>query len=508
MAVLDSGRHACVVMPTGTGKTHVGAHLCKLAYYRTRKPAIFVAHTSEILRQTASRFLSTGWRVHIEKSVERVYRLDVMQDAIYNPTVVLASQQTLAQERRLEQWQPDDFSMLVLDECHHTPAATWQAIRQRFSTPWLGLTATPQRPGMAKLWTDVTPFPRGLPEAIEQGWLVPVELRHIEAAPKGPKRKRGNPEPKWERTRRLEEWQTRVIKTVAQSCDMPGIIFWQTVGDCEAAAEIARAQGITSAAISGLTPPRAGVLAGLGTTIQLLHLCQVGIEGMDLPQLASVTFAHPLKGWQMAQALGRGLRPLPGILDRIITAVERVAAIVASAKPRCTVLYSGDPDESDEAFGPVRLLFGDLPKPALIAIAERAEGSTPLTTSDVADIVAESEQRQRERQERRTETEEYHLTRRQRLAATLPPMQTMSGSEKRYHNFRLKWCECLDMLDTSTDTRPVKTKTASNIAHMSCRFLSKHGYPSNHGRIEAHILTWPVEVANKLQQWLFPQAWR
>lgn len=63
------------------------------------------------------------------------------------------------------------------------------------------------------------------------------------------------------------------------------------------------------------------------------------LEGFDAPPTALIGMARPTKSRSLyAQALGRGTRPLDGLVDQYETPDERIAAILTSAKPDCLVM--------------------------------------------------------------------------------------------------------------------------------------------------------------------------
>ncbi len=73
--------------------------------------------------------------------------------------------------------------------------------------------------------------------------------------------------------------------------------------------------------------------------LQCLCSCGVFLEGFDAPPTAMIAMARPTKSRSLyAQALGRGTRPLDGVVDPYETAEKRIAAIAASAKKDCLVL--------------------------------------------------------------------------------------------------------------------------------------------------------------------------
>jgi type I site-specific restriction endonuclease len=75
-----------------------------------------------------------------------------------------------------------------------------------------------------------------------------------------------------------------------------------------------------------------------GSTQGLVN-CGVATEGFDCPAVAVVAIARPTKSTGLyMQMIGRGTRPLPGVVDGPEAAEERREAIANSAKPICTVL--------------------------------------------------------------------------------------------------------------------------------------------------------------------------
>src|SRR5690606_7555906 len=65
----------------------------------------------------------------------------------------------------------------------------------------------------------------------------------------------------------------------------------------------------------------------------------IATEGFDDPGIGLVVMARPTKSRALySQCIGRGTRPLNGLVDGLDTADERRAAIAGSAKPNVLVL--------------------------------------------------------------------------------------------------------------------------------------------------------------------------
>jgi superfamily II DNA or RNA helicase len=123
-----------VKMPTGTGKTVMFAHL--LTELRERLPPmggvrgagmLVIAHREELLDQATEtiRRINPGLMVDIEQGDRRSSRY---------ADVVVASIQSLSARKyarleRLQEWH--SFRLVVVDEAHHSAAATYRTVLAR-----------------------------------------------------------------------------------------------------------------------------------------------------------------------------------------------------------------------------------------------------------------------------------------------------------------------------------------------------------------------------------------
>ncbi|HEY8944343.1 MAG TPA: DEAD/DEAH box helicase family protein, partial [Polyangiaceae bacterium] len=128
---LRSGKRAvCCVLPTGAGKTRIGAEMALGANDRARR-TLWLAHRNELVQQAAERIRAEGiGRVGVIKA-------DVFPDP--GALVQVASVQTL-----LAQGKRPEAELVVFDEAHHYVSSDWGALAQHYSGAWrIGLTATP-----------------------------------------------------------------------------------------------------------------------------------------------------------------------------------------------------------------------------------------------------------------------------------------------------------------------------------------------------------------------------
>jgi superfamily II DNA or RNA helicase len=123
------GGRGVVVLPTGTGKTH----LAIMAIERTGRPALIVTPTIDLLNQWYDE-LVMAFDVPIGLLGGGYYDLQPLTVTTYDSAYI-----------HLERW-GNRFGLLVFDECHHLPGPTYATTATGSIAPFrLGLTATPER---------------------------------------------------------------------------------------------------------------------------------------------------------------------------------------------------------------------------------------------------------------------------------------------------------------------------------------------------------------------------
>src|SRR3954451_23076414 len=307
-----------VVMATGTGKTVVSA----LDYRRLREAGtaetiLFVAHRKELLTQSRSTFRHVLRRGDFGE-------LLVDGEKPHEWRHVFASVQSLAQ-LDLDELDPRQFDLVVVDEFHHAMAATYRRLLEHLQPKVLvGLTATPERTDGADVreWFDGrTAVELRLWEALEQGLLAPFQYfgLHDDVALDQVRWKRGRGYDITELTNVYtgDDHRVRLIlQAVHDKVENPGRM--RTLGFCvsiqhaEFMAQRFSAAGIPSRAITSQTSreDRAAALAALrDRTVNVLFTVDLFNEGLDIPAVDTVLFLRPTESATVfLQQLGRGLR--------------------------------------------------------------------------------------------------------------------------------------------------------------------------------------------------------
>jgi superfamily II DNA or RNA helicase len=135
-----AGGRGLVVLPTGTGKTH----LAIMAINKTARPALVVTPTIDLLHQWYAEL-----RVAFNASIGLIgggeYDLQQITVTTYDSAHIY-----------LDRWGAR-FGLLVFDECHHLPGPSYMEAAIGSLAPYrLGLTATPERgDGQEVLLTDL-----------------------------------------------------------------------------------------------------------------------------------------------------------------------------------------------------------------------------------------------------------------------------------------------------------------------------------------------------------------
>ena len=173
---LKSNRSSLVVMPTGSGKTKVMTEVARRFKGPRASRILVVAHRDELLQQAIDRFSrDTGFLVG----------LDQAQSFGHGERIVVASVQTISRKDRLERFSSDHFDLVMIDEAHHSPAASYRKVIDYFSSAKvLGVTATPDRAdekAMGQIFDSVA-FLYEIEDAIRDGYLCDVVCSRIEIA--------------------------------------------------------------------------------------------------------------------------------------------------------------------------------------------------------------------------------------------------------------------------------------------------------------------------------------
>jgi superfamily II DNA or RNA helicase/HKD family nuclease len=316
-----------LVAATGTGKTVVAAldyrALCQEQGGQPR--LLFVAHRVEILRQAVATYRQ-ALRSPAFGEILAEGRAPISYDHLF------ASIQSVSSAGLLQRFGPDYWHMVVIDECHHLPAASFDAFARSVRPKLLlGLTATPLRADGRSIaeYFDSRPDNRPAVElrlwhALDQQLLAPFEYY-------GTADETDLSDVKWnggateiadlDRVISGDHIRARlVIQAVQKYCsDMKAIralAFCVSVRHAEFMANQFNAAGLAAASVTGGTDRdlRYSIPGRLARgDIQIVCTCDLYNEGVDLPDVNTLLLLRPTQSPVLfEQQLGRGLRLAPG----------------------------------------------------------------------------------------------------------------------------------------------------------------------------------------------------
>ena len=345
LAQLRAYSSTVAVLPTGLGKTVLASRL--IAEWEQGN-VLFLAHTKELIEQAADKLEpELGYRPGIEMGLEAVDGDTLWQGGM----AIVGSVQTMYGDRRLEKYRGHPFGLIVVDECHHASAATYRKVLDFFrvlnpNLKVVGITATPNRADGTALGLvfESVAYQMSINDAIDGGWLVPVDQEYVVVdsltLDDVSSRKNEFGESDFA-AGQLEELMA--VPTLDKVGDRPTLVFTASVRHAHAlAAVLNRYRPDSAAAVDGETPKpkRKEITKSFSEGgLQFLVNCAVLTEGFDAPACAAVVMGRPTKSVSLyTQMLGRGLRPLAGVVDGVPDATDRRLAILTSQKSKCLVL--------------------------------------------------------------------------------------------------------------------------------------------------------------------------
>ncbi|MYZ21268.1 DEAD/DEAH box helicase [Ligilactobacillus salivarius] len=307
----EGKKRTLLVLPTGTGKTIVFSKIIEDQVKKGER-VLVIAHRGELLEQASDKlYKSTGLKTATEKAEQ------TSLGSFYR--VVVGSVQTLQREKRLNQFPPEYFDTIVIDEAHHAISDGYQRVLQHFeSANVLGVTATPDRGDMRNLgsYFESLAYEYSLPEAIKSGYLSPIKALTIplKLDLSNVKQQAGDFSTKDLGTA-LDPYLEQIAEEMKKQClNRKTVVFLPLVKTSQKFRDILNKHGFKAAEVNGESTDREQVLKDYEEgKYNVLCNSMLLTEGWDCPSVDCVIVLRPTKVRALySQMVGRGTRLAPG----------------------------------------------------------------------------------------------------------------------------------------------------------------------------------------------------
>ena len=311
----DGKTIALLYHATGVGKTITAATDAKAVGGRT----LFLVNALKLASQAKDTFAKVWPEATLGEYTGS--QKDISQ------TVIFATGQSISKD--LEKFSPIDFDYLIVDECHHAAANTYQKIFTYFHPKFiLGLTATPERSDgedMLELFQNVA-HKMDLKTAVERGVLVPIRCIRVktnidltDVRINGIKYNSQDLESKLF----IPERNQLIVDTYLKYVNgKKTVIVCASVDHAAEIAKLLRDNGVKAEAVSGRdrVEIRNKILKDYETeSTNVLCACDLLNEGRDSPHTKVLFMARPTMSKTIyMQQLGRGTRRCPGKDDLLV----------------------------------------------------------------------------------------------------------------------------------------------------------------------------------------------
>ena len=298
-----------IVIPAGGGKTVTAL----AAVARLKQPTLIIVHTVDLLQQ---------WQDEIEDLLDTEPG-HIQGKKAHLRSITVATIQTLGKMDlgRIT----DKFGCVILDEGHHAPASTFDAVVNQFPAKYrLALTATPKREdGLTdKLYHTFGPvlFEVSQEHLLNAGYLVPAHIHEVHTTFHFPYKGAADWPELLTALVTCEERNQQILdllKDLYAEEDRRILVLSSRIEDhLKPLHRAAKQIGITGELLIGQVKKetrrllRSSVRRG---ALRVLFASSVADEGLNIPELNTLLLTAPAKSEsRVEQRVGRVMRALPG----------------------------------------------------------------------------------------------------------------------------------------------------------------------------------------------------
>ena len=311
----------CLVLPTGSGKSHIVAALCKDALQNWPETRVLMlTHVKELIEQNAEKM-----RQHWPGAPMGIYSASIGRKDLGEPITFAGIQSVRTKSREL-----GHIDLVIIDECHlvnhkdeggyRRLLAELKAINPNLRV--IGLTATPYRLGHGLITDKPAMFddlltPVSIEELVFKGYLSTLRSKVTKAKldTTGVKKRGGEfIESELQAAVDTDDQNHAVVREVMTLAGerKAWLFFCAGVAHAQHVAEVLREHGVAAECVTGETPKkeREQILTDFKAgRLRALTNANVLTTGFDYPDIDVVVMMRPTMSASLyVQMAGRGMR--------------------------------------------------------------------------------------------------------------------------------------------------------------------------------------------------------
>lgn len=382
-----------IVLPCGCGKTEIAVRLVQTLVPQGMR-AIVISPLTGLVNQTASRFRLRGVACGVEQATLRS-----------DERVTICSYKSLISRDRYQRFL-DGCALVIVDESHLNYSKRALEILAAFreaGAKVVGMTASPDRmtgDPLTEFYGPV-PFFYSLQDAINDGWLVPPKI-WLTVAGELDLSQFDDGDGDYSAARLAKEMAKEAnVQTVANLVlkhheDEPSVVFCQGILQAEKVRTVLARGGLEAAIVhSQMEDDDRFRHLGLFENGDVNVIINVGclMVGWDSPIVRKLFCCKPTKSRAAyQQAIGRGTRALPGVLDGLHTPEQRRRAIAESGKPYFEVFDLVDVSRHNDLITSVEALQPQIDLGLAKRIRNKRQADEPMELTALGQLIADEQE--------------------------------------------------------------------------------------------------------------------
>ena len=316
LRLIDHNQHrALLISATGTGKTYAAAFAMQAF---KPKRILFLVHREQVVRKARDSFETVLGDEHTYGILAGSQK-DLKADYLFSTV------QSFSRPQIYQQFDPQSFDWIIIDEVHRAAADSYQRIFEYFKPKfWLGMSATPSRTdgqNIFELFDYNVACKVSIRDALEEDLLCPFHYYAIDEL-----------EIDNEKAEDLSSFNQLIdqekLEHILRETEyygycgtrLKGLIFVSNRHEAKALSQMLNERGLRTLALDGqdsivrreeaierLTKDEGDDLLDYLITVDIFN------EGIDIPQVNQVVLLRPTQSAVIfIQQLGRGLRKAKG----------------------------------------------------------------------------------------------------------------------------------------------------------------------------------------------------